>query len=63
MSNEKNYFTVNDVRHLTVKVGQSRGSETTNLPTTEIGREVLRNFKVDFNEVNRAFNRAMKRHG
>ncbi len=63
MSTEKNYFTVDDVRHLSVKVGQSRGSEIKNLPATEVGREVLRSFKVDFDEVNRAFDRAMKRHG
>ena len=59
MAEKKAYFTAENVKNVVV-----RSANTTSRaePRTEIGREVLRNFVVDFDVVNQAFDRAMKRN-
>lgn len=66
MSEKKTYFTAENVQGVSVRASStSAGSfiEQRREPRTEIGREALRSFIVDFDAVDRAFTRAMRRNG
>lgn len=72
MSERKVYFNTENVQGVSVKLTTSNTihdiknagvSPVRHEPRTEIGREALRSFTVDFDAVDRAFTRAMRRNG
>jgi len=71
MAERKVYFNTENVQGVSVKLTISNTANDINAgvspvrhePRTEIGREALRSFTVDFEAVDRAFTRAMRRNG
>lgn len=66
MSEKKTYFTAENVQSVSVRASSTsagRFIEQRREPRTEIGREALRSFTVDFEAIDRAFTRAMRRNG
>ena len=63
MTDKKVYFHPDNVRTVAVKGYRRTGTAARSEPRTEIGREALRNFTIDFDALNRAFTKAMRSNG